>query len=374
MKKKIKFKIINEDSSARLGKIFTKRGVINTPAFMPVGTLGTIKAMFPEMVKECGSEIILSNTYHLMLRPGVNLISEFGGLHKFMNWESPILTDSGGFQVMSLSSRRKINERGVIFKSHIDGEEVDLTPEKSIMIQSMLGSDIIMCFDECTPYPASEEFSSKSMKLSMRWAKRCKQSTIEKSGSLFGIMQGNMYKKQRYESANKLIDLNFEGYAIGGLAVGESQKEMFEVLDYAVDFLPKSKPRYLMGVGKPLDIIGAVSRGVDMFDCVIPTRSGRTGQAFTTSGIINIKNSKYKSDKKPLDEQCGCMTCVNYSRAYLHHVFKSKEIISSMLLTFHNIFYYQQLMINIRRAIENNNFLNFVNNFCSILEKNNDSF
>ena len=363
MNKKIKFKILNQDLSARCGEIFTSRGKINTPAFMPVGTSASVKAMFPETVKSCGSDIILANTYHLMLRPGAKLINDLGGIHNFMNWHQPVLTDSGGFQVMSLSSRRRINENGVIFKSHIDGLDVELTPEKSITIQSLLGADIIMCFDECTPFPTSEKASLESMRLSMRWAKRSKKALVKNSGALFGIMQGSMFKDQRYESANILKDLEFEGYALGGLAVGETQREMFNVLDYAVDFLPKDKPRYLMGVGKPADILGAVIRGVDMFDCVIPTRSGRTGQVFTSTGSLNIKNSKYKKDKSPLDLECNCITCKNYSRAYLHHLFKSKEILSAMLLTLHNIHFYQSFMKDIRSAITCKKLNNFVDNF-----------
>ena len=371
MNKKIKFKVLNQDFSARCGKIFTSRGIIDTPAFMPVGTSASVKAMFPETVKKCGSDIILANTYHLMLRPGAELINKLGGIHKFMNWHYPVLTDSGGFQVMSLSSRRKINENGVIFKSHIDGLDVLLTPEKSIQVQSLLGADIIMCFDECTPFPSSEKDSLESMRLSMRWAKRSKKALMENSGALFGIMQGSMFKEQRYESSNILKDLEFEGYALGGLAVGETQNEMFKVLDYAVDFLPKDKPRYLMGVGKPADILGAVLRGVDMFDCVIPTRSGRTGQVFTSTGFLNIKNSKHKDDKRPIDSECDCITCKNYSRAYLHHIFKSKEILSSMLLTLHNINYYQSFMKGIRSAISCNNLNHFVDAFYRKLEKDN---
>ena len=337
---------------------------------MPVGTAGTVKAMMPNSVSDTGAEIILGNTYHLMLRPSAELINGLGGLHKFMNWSKPILTDSGGFQVMSLAKLRKLTEKGVRFKSHIDGSSHLLTPEKSIEIQKMLGSDIVMCFDECTPFPSDEVTSLKSMRLSMRWAAKSKEAFGSSDHqALFGIQQGGIYKDQRIESSEKLKSLDFDGFAIGGLAVGEGQELMFSVLDYAVDQLPKNKPRYLMGVGKPDDIIGAVSRGIDMFDCVLPSRSGRTGQVFTRRGIVNIKNARHARDPRPLDSLCSCPTCLNYSRAYLHHVFKANEIISSMLLTWHNLIYYQDLMVGIRNSIERQRFNLFKEDFLKNREK-----
>ena len=364
------FLLKNQDGKARRGVIHTARGLIQTPAFMPVGTAGTVKAMMPESVSDTGAEILLGNTYHLMLRPSAELINSLGGLHKFMNWSKPILTDSGGFQVMSLATLRKLTENGVKFKSHIDGSSHLLTPEKSIGIQKLLGSDIVMCFDECTPFPSDEETSLSSMRLSMRWAGRSKEAfgTSERS-ALFGIQQGGIYKDQRIESSEELKVLDFDGYAIGGLAVGEGQDLMFSVLDYAPDQLPKNKPRYLMGVGKPDDIIGAVTRGVDMFDCVLPSRSGRTGQAFTRRGVVNIKNARHANDSRPLDYSCECPTCLSYSRAYLHHVFKANEIISSMLLTWHNLKYYQDLMSGIRTSIEAKRFNLFKENFFENLKK-----
>jgi queuine tRNA-ribosyltransferase len=331
---------------------------------MPVGTAATVKAMMPENVRATGAEILLGNTYHLMLRPTAELIQKLGGLHAFMNWNKPILTDSGGFQVMSLAKLRKLTESGVTFKSHIDGSKHLVTPEKSIEIQKMLGSDIVMCFDECTPFPSDEKTSLKSMQLSMRWATRSKEAFgWYPQHALFGIQQGGIYKSQRKESAEHLKSVGFDGYAIGGLAVGEGQDLMFDVLDYAPDQLPLDKPRYLMGVGKPSDIVGAVTRGVDMFDCVLPSRSGRTGQAFTRRGVVNIKNARHATDPRPLDEACKCPACLNYSRAYLHHVFKANEIICSMLMTWHNLQYYQDLMIGIRCSIEGNKFSDFKDNF-----------
>lgn len=348
-----KFYLKATTKKARTGFIKTAHGRIRTPAFMPVGTRAAVKAIFPESVKSTGSDIILSNTYHLMLKPGAERIATLGGLSKFMNWSGPILTDSGGFQVMSLSSLRKITEKGVEFRSHIDGSKHMLTPELSTKIQYLLGSTISMVFDECTPYPASFEQAKSSMELTSRWAERSRNTFIQKSGyAQFGIVQGGMYKTLREKSAQDLIQINFEGYAIGGLAVGESQEVMFSVLDYVTDFLPQEKPRYLMGAGKPSDIIGAVSRGVDMFDCVIPTRSGRNGQAFTRSGTINIRNSKYADDNTPLEQDCPCPACTNYSRAYLHHTVRIGEIIGSMLMTWHNIQYFQRLMSRIRFYIE----------------------
>ena len=358
------FNILKTDGKARLGKINTFRGEVDTPAFMPVGTAGTVKGVLPENVKLSGSQIILGNTYHLMLRPGSELISSFGGLHKFMNWELPILTDSGGFQVMSLSKLRKISEEGVEFSSHIDGSKHFVSPERSIEIQLNLGSDIIMAFDECVDSETPLEKVKSSMDRSMRWAKR----SIAAFGNqnrkfIFGIQQGGFDEQLRLESSKILTDLNFDGYALGGLAVGEGQEEMFKVLDFAPEFLPQEKPRYLMGVGKPDDIIGAVKRGVDMFDCVLPTRSGRTGQAHTRMGEINLRNARHIKDYRPLDSLCSCYTCVNYSRAYLNHLEKSNEILGSVLLSIHNISYYQELMKGIRRAISNNDLKAFVENF-----------
>ncbi|MBK0397991.1 tRNA guanosine(34) transglycosylase Tgt [Limibaculum sp. M0105] len=347
-----RFQIEARDGRARRGRIFTPRGEIRTPAFMPVGTAATVKAMMPESVAATGADIILGNTYHLMLRPGAERIDRLGGLHRFMNWGKPILTDSGGFQVMSLAELRKLTEEGVRFSSHVDGSRHLLTPESSMEIQRQLGSDIVMAFDECTPYPADERTARQSMELSMRWALRSREAFGDRPGhALFGIQQGSVYPELRAESAEKLTAIGFEGYAIGGLAVGEGQDQMFGVLDYAPGMLPEDRPRYLMGVGKPDDIVGAVERGVDMFDCVLPTRSGRTGQAFTRRGPVNIKNARHAEDPRPLDPDCSCPCCAAYSRAYLHHVFKAGEIIASMLMTWHNLHYYQELMAGLRRAI-----------------------
>ena len=364
MIKEFSFNLKAQDNKARRGEIKTAKGAIQTPVFMPVGTAGTVKALKASDVEKSGAEIILGNVYHLMLRPSSELIEKMGGLHKFMNWNKSILTDSGGFQVMSLSQIRKISDEGVEFSSHIDGSKHFLTPEKSIEIQHQLGSDITMIFDECVEYPATYEKAKKAMERSIAWAQRSKNAFKKRDGfGIFGIVQGSTFKDLREISAQKLIEIDFNGYAIGGLAVGEGQKEMFEVLDYCTDFLPQNKPRYLMGVGKPSDIVGAVARGIDMFDCVIPTRSGRTGQAFVRDGVINIRNAKYRFDDKPLDEKCSCYACKNHSRAYLHHLVKSNEILGAMLLTEHNIFYYQDLMRDIRHEIENKNFDNFYNNF-----------
>ena len=360
MTKKFSYSLTAVDGKARCGIISTPRGKIRTPAFMPVGTAATVKAMLPESVRSTGADVLLGNTYHLMLRPTAERISELGGLHKFMNWELPILTDSGGFQVMSLAELRKLNEEGVTFKSHIDGSRHILSPERSMEIQKLLGSDIVMCFDECPALPATYERISESMQLSMRWAKRSREAFGHRPGyALFGIQQGGLEYDLRAESAEILQSIEFEGYAIGGLAVGEGQEAMFKVLDFAPDMLPADKPRYLMGVGKPSDMVGAVKRGVDMMDCVLPSRSGRTGQAFTHRGVINIKNAKHQNDPRPLDPSCQCPACQNYSRAYLHHVFKSQEIISSMLITWHNLHYYQDLMERMRKAISNKSFPEF---------------
>ena len=314
----------------------------------------------PESVAATGADILLGNTYHLMLRPGAERVNALGGLHRFMNWQRPILTDSGGFQVMSLAGLRKLTERGVTFKSHVDGSKHEITPERSMDIQRLLGSDIVMCFDECTPFPADENTALESMQLSMRWAARSKEAFGERPGhALFGIQQGSVFAEQRAESAEALKAIGFDGYAVGGLAVGEGQQAMFSVLDYAPDMLPQDKPRYLMGVGKPDDIVGAVKRGIDMMDCVLPSRSGRTGQAFTRQGVVNIKNARHQDDPRPLDSACSCPACKNYSRAYLHHVFRSQEMISGMLLTWHNLQYYQDLMVDMRAAIAAGRFASF---------------
>ena len=331
---------------------------------MPVGTAATVKAMLPESVRSTGADILLGNTYHLMLRPGAERIHNLGGLHKFMNWEGPILTDSGGYQVMSLTDLRKLTEEGVKFKSHIDGSVHNLTPEYSMEIQRLLGSDIVMSFDECTPYPATDKQAKSSMDLSMRWAQRSRDAFGDRPGyALFGIQQGSTFKDMREESAEKLTNIGFDGYAVGGLAVGEGQDLMFDVLEYAPNQLPQDKPRYLMGVGKPDDIVGAVQRGIDMFDCVLPSRSGRTGQALTRMGPINLRNARHRDDPRPLDVTCECPCCKNYSRAYLHHVHRAGEIISSMLITWHNLHYYQVLMEGLRGAIASSSLDTFVSNF-----------
>jgi len=346
------FEKLAVDGKARVGVIHTTRGDIRTPAFMPVGTAATVKAMMPESVAATGADILLGNTYHLMLRPTAERIDRLGGLHKFMNWDKPILTDSGGFQVMSLADLRKLTEKGVTFRSHIDGSSHEITPERSMEIQRLLGSDIVMCFDECPALPATDEAVATSMRLSMRWAQRSRDAFGDRPGhALFGIQQGGVTEDLRGESAEALRAIGFDGYAIGGLAVGEGQEAMFGVLDYAPDMLPGDKPRYLMGVGKPDDIVGAVKRGVDMMDCVLPSRSGRTGQGWTRRGQINIKNARHADDPRPLDEACGCPACRNYSRAYLHHVFRSNEMISGMLLTWHNLHYFQDIMAGMRAAI-----------------------
>ncbi len=346
------FTIHATDGRARLGTVSTARGEIRTPAFMPVGTAATVKAMHPETVRACGADIILGNTYHLMLRPGAERIARLGGLHRFMNWQRPILTDSGGYQVMSLGALVKMSEEGVSFQSHVDGSKHFVSPERSVEIQRLLGSDIVMAFDECTPFPATPERAASSMRRSMRWAGRSREAFLrQEGGALFGIQQGSIDRALRQESADRLIEIGFEGYAIGGLAVGEGQETMFEVLDYAPGMLPASHPRYLMGVGKPSDIVGAVQRGIDMFDCVLPTRSGRTAQAFTSNGTLNMRNACHGDDPSPLDAACDCRACTNYSRAYLHHLFKAGEMLAAMLLTEHNIRYYQMLMQGLRDAI-----------------------
>ncbi len=353
----LKFQCIKSIGKARQGILETAHGTIQTPVFMPVGTVGTVKAMMPESVRSTGAEIILGNTYHLMLRPTAERVASFGGLHRFMNWSGPILTDSGGFQVMSLSGLRKITEEGVAFNSHIDGARHLLTPERSMEIQNLLDSDITMAFDECVKYPAEKKVVQKSMERSMRWAKRSKEAFIDRSGyGLFGIVQGGMFEDLRMQSIKALTDIGFDGYAIGGLAVGEGQEMMFSVLDYTACALPDDKPRYLMGVGRPSDIVGAVARGVDMFDCVMPSRSGRTGQAFTSQGVLNMRNACHIDDHSPLDAECGCPACRNYTRGYIHHLFRTGEILGSMLLTWHNIQFYQDLMRKIRTALDENRF------------------
>jgi queuine tRNA-ribosyltransferase len=364
MAQRFDFRVNATDGKARTGVISTPRGDIRTPAFMPVGTAATVKAMLPENVRATGADILLGNTYHLMLRPTAERIARLGGLHTFMNWDRPILTDSGGFQVMSLAALRKLTEEGVRFASHIDGSKHMLSPERSMEIQKLLGSDIVMCFDECPALPATDAEVAKSMALSMRWAQRSRDAFGDRPGhALFGIMQGGVTRDLRDESAKALTNIGFDGYAVGGLAVGEGQEAMFGVLDYAPDMLPADKPRYLMGVGKPDDIVGAVERGVDMMDCVLPSRSGRTGQAFTRAGVVNIKNARHMDDPRPLDAHCTCPACTSYSRAYLHHVFKSGEIIASMLLTWHNLHYYQELMQGLRDAISAGQLSQFVQDF-----------
>ena len=367
MPPRFSFSLNATDGRARRGVIDTPRGQIRTPAFMPVGTAATVKAMLPESVAATGADILLGNTYHLMLRPGAERVARLGGLHRFMNWDRPILTDSGGFQVMSLAGLRKLTEEGVTFASHVDGSRHHLTPERSMEIQRLLGSDIVMAFDECPALPASQEAVAASMRLSMRWAQRSRDAFGDRPGhALFGIMQGGVTPDLRAESAEALRAIGFDGYAIGGLAVGEGQEAMFGVLDYATDLLPADAPRYLMGVGKPDDIVGAVQRGIDMMDCVLPSRSGRTGQAWTPRGQVNIKNARHQDDPRPLDEGCACPACTGYSRAYLHHVFRAGEMISGMLLTWHNLHYYQRLMAGLRAAIGAGRLDDFVADFHAV--------
>ena len=364
MSDRFQFSVSATDGLARTGTIRTPRGDIRTPAFMPVGTAATVKAMLPASVRATGADILLGNTYHLMLRPGAERIARLGGLHRFMNWDRPILTDSGGFQVMSLAGLRKLTEQGVTFASHIDGSKHVLSPETSMQIQRLLGSDIVMAFDECPALPATEDQVAASMRMSMRWAQRSRDAFGERPGhALFGIMQGGVTRALREESAEALKAIGFDGYAIGGLAVGEGQQAMFGVLDYAPGFLPADKPRYLMGVGKPDDIVGAVLRGVDMMDCVLPSRSGRTGQAWTRRGQVNLKNARHADDPRPLDPDCTCPACTGYSRAYLHHVFRAGEMISGMLLTWHNLHYFQELMAGLREAIAAGRLAGFVAEF-----------
>lgn len=353
----VKYKLIKKSGKARRGEITTPHGTIQTPVFMPVGTAGTVKAMKPETVEGLGAEIILSNTYHLFLRPGHDVVKHAGGLHKFMNWHKPILTDSGGFQVFSLGDLRKITEEGVEFASFIDGSRQMLSPEKSIEVQQALGSDIMMAFDECAPYPAERDYVKPSMELTTRWLRRCKDAwTNRESQALFGIMQGGVYRDLREKSAQDIVDLDLPGYAIGGLSVGEPKELMCEVLDYAVDLLPENKPRYVMGVGTPDYLFECVERGIDMCDCVLPTRIARNGTAMTSHGTINIKNAKFERDLSPLDEECDCYVCRNYTKSYLRHLFKAKEILSSMLLSEHNVYFLIKTMADIRKAIEEDRF------------------
>ncbi|MCG6968366.1 MAG: tRNA guanosine(34) transglycosylase Tgt [Gammaproteobacteria bacterium] len=357
------FELITTDQHARRGRLSFPRGTVETPAFMPVGTYGTVKAMTPEELLDIGAEIILGNTFHLMLRPGTEIIKAHGDLHNFMHWQKPILTDSGGFQVFSLGDLRKISEQGVTFASPVNGDKVFMGPEESMAVQRDLGSDIVMIFDECTPYPADENQSRASMELSLRWAQRSKDAHADNNAALFGIIQGGMYPPLREASLQGLMDIGFDGYAIGGLSVGEPKDDMLRILDHIAAYMPVDKPRYLMGVGKPEDIVDAVVRGVDMFDCVLPTRNARNGHLFTKYGDVKIRNAKYQADPRPLDETCGCYTCRHYSRAYLRHLDKTGEILGSRLNTIHNLYYYQELMQGLRTAIETHCLPQFVAQF-----------
>ena len=373
MSDRFSFRVTAQDGAARAGVITTPRGAVRTPAFMPVGTGATVKAMLPESVRLTGADILLANTYHLMLRPGAGRIGGLGGLHKFMDWPGPILTDSGGFQVLSLAKLRTIDEDGVTFQSHIDGTPHKLTPETSIEIQRRLGADVVMSFDECTPWPVSHDEAARSMRLSMRWAARSRSAFDALAGgregaALFGIVQGSVFADLRAESAATLTDIGFSGYAVGGLAVGEGQGAMFKVLDATVPHLPQAAPRYLMGVGKPVDMVGAVLRGIDMFDCVLPTRSGRTGQAFTRRGTVNLKNARHMNDPRPLDDACICPACRRFSRAYLNHLVRTREILGAMLLTWHNLQYYQDLVRGLGDAITNGALAACVTEFTALQE------
>ena len=361
----MKFELINNNDKARLGRLTFDRGEVNTPAFMPVGTYGAVKAMTVEEVRELGAEIILGNTFHLSITPSTEVIEAHGDLHDFMNWQGPILTDSGGFQVFSLGKMRKITEEGVAFRSPKDGSSIFMGPEESMQIQHKLGSDIVMIFDDCTAYPAEKNVVDQSMQLSLRWAKRSliEHKRLNNKNALFGIVQGGMHRDLRVHSAESLIEMDFNGYAIGGLSVGEPKEEMMEVLSYLPDHMPKDKPRYLMGVGTPLDLVEGVASGVDMFDCVMPSRNARNGYLFTSEGVVKIRNAKYKKDTGPLDPNCACSTCSNYSRSYLHHLQKTNEILGSRLNTLHNLFYYQELMQSMRSAIQTNTFSTFRKSF-----------
>ncbi|MEC7143588.1 MAG: tRNA guanosine(34) transglycosylase Tgt [Pseudomonadota bacterium] len=369
-KKAFSFELITQDGKARLGQIYTDRGIIKTPVFMPVGTQGTVKGIFTDDILKTETSIILGNTYHLLLRPGIDVLKKFGGLHDFMNWQKPILTDSGGYQIMSLSKLNKIDLKiGAIFKSHLDGKKIILSPEKSIQVQKVINSDIIMVLDECPKLTKDKKLLSNAINTSIEWAKRSKiEFGNNKKKGLFGIAQGGTHKDLRIESINKLIEIGFDGYAMGGLAVGEKQIDMFKILNETTDFLPKNKPRYLMGVGTPSDILGAVKEGIDMFDCVMPTRSGRTGLAFTWNGKINLKNSKFKTDKSPLDEDCDIRDLNRYSKSYLHHLLKSDEILASMLISLNNVYFYQQFMREIRNNIKNGSFEKFYKKYINFFD------
>jgi len=357
------FKVSEKDGNARRGELVFPRGKVQTPAFMPVGTYGTVKGMLPRDIKEIGAEIILGNTFHLMLRPGTEVIKKHGDLHDFTQWKGPILTDSGGFQVFSLGEMRKITEKGVTFRSPINGDLVELTPEISMQVQDDLGADVVMIFDECTPYPATEEEARISMELSLRWAERSKTAHQGNDAALFGIVQGGMYEHLRNESLNGLKEIDFDGFAIGGLSVGEPKEEMMKVLDFVADKMPDDKPRYLMGVGKPEDLVEAVRRGIDMFDCVMPTRNARNGHLFTSTGVVKIRNAAHKTDIEPLDAECDCYTCKNFSRSYLNHLDRCGEILGAQLNTIHNLRFYQNLMSGLRQAIEQGKLSDFVNAF-----------
>ncbi|PCJ25346.1 MAG: tRNA guanosine(34) transglycosylase Tgt [SAR86 cluster bacterium] len=359
----MQFQVQACDGKARRGAMTFPRGKVETPAFMPVGTYGTVKGLNPHQIRDTGADIILGNTFHLMLRPGTETIAEHGDLHDFTGWSRPMLTDSGGFQVFSLGDMRKISEKGVNFKSPIDGANIFLGPENAIEIQHKLGADIIMVFDECTPYPATEAEATESMQLSMRWADRCKQAHGDHSSALFGIVQGGMYGHLRAQSLQGLIELNFDGYALGGLSVGEPKDEMAAVIEQCACEMPADKPRYLMGVGTPADIVHAVSQGIDMFDCVMPTRNARNGHLFTSQGLLRLRNRRYRQDTAPLDENCNCYTCQNFSRAYLHHLDKCREMLGAQLNTIHNLHYYQQLMTGLREAIEQGGLADFIEQF-----------
>jgi queuine tRNA-ribosyltransferase len=359
----MQFKVSATSGRARRGELDFPRGKVQTPAFMPVGTYGTVKGMLPRDIAEIGAEIILGNTFHLMLRPGTEVVKKHGDLHDFIQWQGPILTDSGGFQVFSLGDMRKITEKGVEFKSPIDGSPVFIDPEKSMQVQRDLGSDVVMIFDECTPYPATEKQANDSMQLSLRWAERSKQAHGDNPSALFGIVQGGMYESLRNESMAGLEEIGFDGYAIGGLSVGEPKEDMVRILEHLGDKMPADKPRYLMGVGKPADLVEAVLRGIDMFDCVMPTRNARNGHLFTSTGVIKIRNAVHRGDTAPLDENCDCYTCQNFSRGYLHHLDKCGEILGAQLNTIHNLRYYQNLMSGMRDAIENDCLDQFVDSF-----------
>lgn len=359
----MEFSVSTQDGNARRGELRFPRGTVQTPVFMPCGTYGTVKAMNPAQLLDTGAEIILGNTFHLMLRPGAEIISRHGDLHDFMGWDKPILTDSGGFQVFSLGEMRKISEQGVKFRSPVDGAEVFLGPESAIEVQHQLGADIVMVFDECTPYPASEKQAKESMELSLRWAQRCQQAHGDNHAALFGIVQGGMYKQLREHSLQELVNQGYPGYAIGGLSVGEPKGEMDEIVAHIAPLMPADKPRYLMGVGTPLDIVKAVVQGVDMFDCVMPTRNARNGYLFTSQGLLKLRNSRYREDTGPIDSNCGCYTCQHFSRAYLHHLDKCREILGSQLNTIHNLHYYQSLMGALRGAIEQGRLSAFVAQF-----------